>query len=159
MTPQFWGSYAMLADVVFRRSVVRFAQEQGKKEIKPEEMPALAEEATALAREAIRLGPEEIYAYETALLIAGFSGAKEDADQFERAILRLDPSHPGALERQTAKAAKAPETGATQAPPCTPTGWPSHPTTLPCAAASTKPPSGCCAAPAGSPLPASPQQA
>ncbi|MGW1297607.1 tetratricopeptide repeat protein [Streptomyces sp. NPDC002533] len=106
ISPEFWGGYAMLADVVFRRALVRFAQESGKKELAREDMPALAEEGAALAREAIRLGPEEVYAYETALFIAQMSGAEEDADEFERAILRIDPTHREALARQTAKAAE-----------------------------------------------------
>lgn len=114
--PQFWGSYTMLADVVYKRGLYEFLRAQGNREVRTGEVPAaVAEEAAALAREAIRLGPEEIHAYETALLIADFSGADEDADQLERAILRLDPSHPDALARQTAKAAKAAETGATRA--------------------------------------------
>ncbi|WP_411081389.1 tetratricopeptide repeat protein [Streptomyces sp. cmx-18-6] len=115
VSPQYWGGYAMLADLVFRQAMVRFGKETGKRELAPEDMPALAEEGAALAREAIRLGPEEVYAYEIALFIADFSGAREDADAFERAILRIDPTHAAALASQTKKAAQAEGTGASGA--------------------------------------------
>ncbi|MEU3883736.1 tetratricopeptide repeat protein [Streptomyces californicus] len=115
VAPQFWGGYAMLADIVFRRDLLRCAHEAGTNELTPEIKAAVPAEGADLAREAIRLGPEEVYAYEVALFIAQMSGAEEDSDQFERAILRLDPTHPGALSRQTAKAARAEESLARRA--------------------------------------------
>ncbi|MGH4032502.1 TPR domain-containing protein [Actinomycetota bacterium Odt1-20B] len=116
LNPQFWGGYSMLADLVFRAAVVRRGKEIGPGgRLEFADIQAVAGEARELAREAIRLGPEEIGAYETAKFIADLSGDKETVDAMERAILRLDPTHQEALAGQTRKAANTPGTRAADA--------------------------------------------
>lgn len=108
VAPHDWYACAMLADAVWRMSVVRYAQATGATELQHHELAGLAQEATDLVREAIRLGPEEVYPLAVALQIANFTGNATEADRLERAILRLDPTHRAALEAQTRKAAAAP---------------------------------------------------
>ncbi|MFF2513635.1 hypothetical protein [Streptomyces sp. NPDC058086] len=73
------------------------------------------DEAERAAREAIRLGPEEVGVYETLWKIAAVAGGRNAMDALEHYILRLDPTHEFALSQQTAKAAKAPGTKASEA--------------------------------------------
>ncbi|MGW7368155.1 tetratricopeptide repeat protein [Streptomyces sp. NPDC054841] len=115
VNPHHWYGYAMLADAVWRMSVVRYVQETGTKAIQPHEVERVTRVAADLVMEALRLGPEEVYAHEVARLIADFSGNSTVADQLERAILRIDPTHPEALAQQTGKAAGAPGVKAAQA--------------------------------------------
>ncbi|MFI6690040.1 hypothetical protein [Streptomyces sp. NPDC050485] len=65
--------------------------------------------------EALLLGPENIYAHEVAQRIASSVGNGTVSDQLDEAILRIDPTHPEALARQTEKAAQAPSVSATRA--------------------------------------------
>ncbi|BDM73991.1 hypothetical protein HEK616_74780 (plasmid) [Streptomyces nigrescens] len=113
--PHHWLGYAMLANAVSRMSMVRHARATGARELRHEDMAEVLREAAELAREALRLGPEEVYAHEVAQQIADFSGDRTLAEQLNRAILRIDPTHAEALARQTRKAAEAPGVRATQA--------------------------------------------
>ncbi|MFE0193669.1 tetratricopeptide repeat protein [Streptomyces sp. NPDC058989] len=113
--PHHWYGYAMLADAVCRMSLVRYVQANGSQFPPAHERDHVLREATDLAAEALRLGPEEVYAHEIAHRIATFSLDTTLADQLERAILRLDPTHAEALAAQTRKAAQAPGVKATQA--------------------------------------------
>ncbi|WP_329170957.1 tetratricopeptide repeat protein [Streptomyces decoyicus] len=106
--PQHWYGYTMLADAVCRMSMVRYLQVNGSRKPEPHEVDLVFREAADLAAEALRLGPEEIYAHEIAHQIATFSGNAAAGEQLDGAILRLDPTHPEALARQTRKAAEAP---------------------------------------------------
>ncbi|MFE0099506.1 tetratricopeptide repeat protein [Streptomyces sp. NPDC059009] len=109
LNPQFWGGYSMLADLVFRAAVVRRGQELGPGgRLEFDDIHAVTGEARELVQEAIRLGPEQIGAYETAKFIAELSGDEDTVDRMEREILRLDPTHKEALAGQTRKAAEAP---------------------------------------------------
>ncbi|UZJ32741.1 tetratricopeptide repeat protein [Streptomyces endophytica] len=113
--PHHWLGYAMLADAVSRMSMVRHVRATGARELRHEEMAEVLREAAGLAREALRLGPEEVYAHEVAQQIADFSGDRTLAEQLNRAILRIDPTHAEALARQTRKAAEAPGVRAAEA--------------------------------------------
>ncbi|MFP3991264.1 tetratricopeptide repeat protein [Streptomyces sp. E11-3] len=115
LAPDYWYGYAKLAQLTGRRALLRYAQESGKQDLTGEDMAHVFPEAAALAEEAIRLGPDEVYAYEVAREIANFSGATEDVDRFDRAILRLDPTHEEALANQTRRAANGPEVTAAKA--------------------------------------------
>ncbi|MEU8957869.1 tetratricopeptide repeat protein [Streptomyces sp. NPDC048518] len=108
-------AYAMLADAVWRESLVRFAKETGARELSTRDMDRISRDAADLAMEALRLGPEHLYAHEIAHRIASTAGNGTVADQLDEAILRIDPGHSEALARQTAKAARAPGVGAAQA--------------------------------------------
>ncbi|MGY4984822.1 tetratricopeptide repeat protein [Streptomyces nigrescens] len=125
--PQHWYGYTMLADAVCRMSMVRFFQANGSRKPEPHEVDLVYREAADLASEALRLGPEEVYAHEIAHQIATFSGNITRADQLERAILRLDPTHAEALAAQTRKAAEAPGVKAPQAADLYATGLASAP--------------------------------
>ncbi|EME98249.1 tetratricopeptide repeat protein [Streptomyces mobaraensis] len=113
--PHHWYGYAMLADAVWRMSLLRYAQATGATKLEHHEIDRVSREAADLVMEALRLGPEEVYAHEVALRIAGASGNSTVADQLERAILRIDPTHADALASQTRKAAQAPGVKAVQA--------------------------------------------
>ncbi|WP_407288389.1 tetratricopeptide repeat protein [Streptomyces sp. BP-8] len=113
--PHHWYGYAMLADAVCRMSLVRYVQAHGSTFPPPHERDHVLREAADLAAEALRLGPEEVYAHEIAHQIATFSLNTTLADQLERALLRLDPTHAEALAAQTRKAAQAPGVKAAQA--------------------------------------------
>ncbi|WP_369359675.1 tetratricopeptide repeat protein [Streptomyces sp. cg2] len=113
--PEHWYGYTMLADAVFRMSVRRYVEANGITDLQGHDLTAVLREASDLAMEALRLGPEEVYAHEVALEIASWSGNLTLADQLERAILRLDPTHAEALARQTRKAAQAPGVKAARA--------------------------------------------
>ncbi|MGW1375519.1 tetratricopeptide repeat protein [Streptomyces sp. NPDC002446] len=113
--PQHWYGYAMLADAVCRMSLVRYLQANGSTFPPPHERDHVLREATDLAAEALRLAPEEVYAHEIAHQIATFSLNNALADQLERAILRLDPTHAESLAAQTKKAAQAPGVKAARA--------------------------------------------
>ncbi|WP_406502934.1 tetratricopeptide repeat protein [Streptomyces sp. NBC_00212] len=106
---------AMLADAVWRTAVVRHAQATGTGKISFSDTDRISREAADLAMEALRLGPENIYAHEVAQLIASTCGNGTVSDQLDEAILRIDPTHSGALTRQTEKAAQAPGVSATRA--------------------------------------------
>ncbi|MEW1660348.1 tetratricopeptide repeat protein [Streptomyces sp. NPDC093707] len=113
--PEHWYGYTMLADAVFRMSVRRYVEANGITDLRGHDLTPVLREASDLAMEALRLGPEEVYAHEVALEIASWSGNVTLADQLERAILRLDPTHADALARQTRKAANAPGVKAARA--------------------------------------------
>lgn len=87
--PEWWGAYALLAEVQL------FLPERHTRY-----------EAYQTALDAVRCGPEEIGAHMTLWKLATVIGNHEMADRVERAILRIDPTHPFALSRQTAKAAR-----------------------------------------------------
>ncbi|USA00563.1 tetratricopeptide repeat protein [Streptomyces lydicamycinicus] len=144
--PQHWYGYTMLADAVCRMSMVRYFQANGSRKPEPHEVDLVYREAADLASEALRLGPEEVYAHEIAHQIATFSGDIARADQLERAILRLDPTHTEALAAQTRRAAEAPGVKAPAPPTSTPPGLPPHRTPPSCSAVSTRPRTACCAA-------------
>ncbi|MEV7190431.1 tetratricopeptide repeat protein [Streptomyces sp. NPDC093510] len=114
LAPDYWYGYALLADVVWRIRLVRIGQAGGGT-ITAEQMEGPLREAGDLAMEALRLGPEELHAYEVAWQIADLASNSTVADQLDHAILRLDPSHPYALARQTKKAASTPGVKAAQA--------------------------------------------
>ncbi|MEU6822433.1 tetratricopeptide repeat protein [Streptomyces atriruber] len=114
LAPEYWYSYALLADVVWRIRLVRQGQANGGT-LSKQDMEAPMREAADLAMEALRLGPEELYAHEVARQIAELASNTTVADQLDHAILRLDPSHPYALARQTEKAANTPGVKATEA--------------------------------------------
>ncbi|KIZ15389.1 tetratricopeptide repeat protein [Streptomyces natalensis] len=113
--PHHWYGYAMLADAVWRRSVLRYAQAAGITDLRKHDLSHVLREASDLVNEALRLGPEQVYALEIAVRIAQGSNDAAACDQLDRAILRLDPTHAEALERQTRKAANAPGVKAAQA--------------------------------------------
>ncbi|TGB05611.1 tetratricopeptide repeat protein [Streptomyces sp. MZ04] len=113
LAPDDWHGYAYLADLIYR---IRITEHVADQAFRPAELPRyLFEESAALAREAIRLGPEEVYAYEVAFLIDYIGGDGAVAEQMNRAILQLDPTHPDALARQTKFQASAPGVKAAQA--------------------------------------------
>ncbi|MEU0008591.1 tetratricopeptide repeat protein [Streptomyces sp. NPDC006314] len=114
LAPDYWVGYAMLADWLFRIRIVQFGAANGG-QVTREAMDGFLRESGELAQEAIRLGPEELFPYEVAWLIADMAGNRTVADQMDQAILRLDPTHQQALARQTRKAAAAPGVKATQA--------------------------------------------
>ncbi|MFC4465909.1 tetratricopeptide repeat protein [Streptomyces xiangluensis] len=105
--PHHWFGYALLADAVWRVSLVRYAKATGATKVSAREVDSVSREAADLIMEALRLGPEEVYAHEVAWRIASYSGNETVADQLERAILQINPNHPEALARQTRKAAGA----------------------------------------------------
>ncbi|MFD9903168.1 tetratricopeptide repeat protein [Streptomyces sp. NPDC059063] len=106
---------AMLADAVWRRALVDFANATGAKRLSNSDIDGVSREAADLVMEALRLGPEDVYAHEVAQRIASAAGNGTVADQLDEAILRINPQHGEALARQTHKAAEAPGVGATQA--------------------------------------------
>ncbi|AZM51308.1 hypothetical protein DMA15_00845 [Streptomyces sp. WAC 01529] len=108
-------AHAMLADAVWRESLVRYGQESGARHLTTEAIDRVTREAADLAMEALRLGPEDIYAHEIAHRIASMAGNGTVSDMLDEAILRIDPHHAEALARQTRKAARAPGVGATEA--------------------------------------------
>ncbi|MHC3458653.1 hypothetical protein [Streptomyces flavovirens] len=114
LAPDNWHGYALLANWLWRIRWIRSGQANGGT-ARREDMAVGLREADALAQEAIRLAPEEVYAYEVALLIAEMSGDRTAVDQLDEIILRLDPQHEEALTRRTKKAATAPGVKATQA--------------------------------------------
>lgn len=114
LAPHDWYGYALLADWLWRIRVISAGQANGG-QVTREAMDAALRESAELAREAVRLGPEEVYAYEVAWLIADRAGDRAAVDRMEQAILRLDPHHEQALARQTRKAASAPGVKAVQA--------------------------------------------
>ncbi|MFE4450952.1 tetratricopeptide repeat protein [Streptomyces sp. NPDC056796] len=107
LAPDHWHGYALLANWLWRIELVRSGQANGG-QARREDVAAALSESDALVREAVRLGPEEVYPYEVALLIADMLGDRAAADQWELAILRIDPQHEDALTRQAKKAAAAP---------------------------------------------------
>ncbi|GGX44796.1 tetratricopeptide repeat protein [Streptomyces noursei] len=113
--PGHWFGYAMLADAVCRMSLVRYAQANNLKELPRDGLVTVLCEAANLAAKALQLGPEEVYAHEVAIQIASFSLDTEAVDRFDRALLRIDPTHAEALARQTRKAARAPGVKAAEA--------------------------------------------
>lgn len=149
--PEFWLGYARLANIAWRNAVILNSAGRIGKPVTPDEMRNLTQESTALAKEAIRLAPDEVFAYEVALTLAKYGHSGEDVGEIERAILRLDPTHAEALESQTAKAAETDEVLASQASTMYADALAVAPDSASCAAASTGPRTGCCAAPAGSP--------
>jgi len=114
LDPENWYGHALLANWLWRIRAIRSGRANGG-QIRREDQDAALREAGELAQEAIRLGPEEVYAYEVAWLIADMAGNRTVADQLDEAILRLDPQHPKALARRTRKAADAPGVPAAQA--------------------------------------------
>ncbi|MFH8476971.1 tetratricopeptide repeat protein [Streptomyces sp. NPDC018000] len=114
LAPEYWYGYALLADWLWRIRWIGSAQANGGQAGREDLMAALRE-ADLIAQEAIRLGPEKVYAYEVAWLIADMAANRSVADQMDEAILRLDPQHEDALARQTKKAATAPGVKATEA--------------------------------------------
>ncbi|MFI6687982.1 tetratricopeptide repeat protein [Streptomyces sp. NPDC050485] len=116
VAPEESYARAMLADAVWRVSLVRYARETGGGgKISFSDTERVTREAADLAMEALRLGPEDIYAHEIAQRIASTSGNSTVSDQLDEAILRIDPTHSAALARQTEKAAQAPGVGAGRA--------------------------------------------
>ncbi|MFJ8650031.1 tetratricopeptide repeat protein [Streptomyces sp. NPDC093546] len=113
LAPDYWHGYALLANWLWRIKALRSAQAHGH--IRPEDQKAALRESAELAQEAIRLGPEEVYAYEVAWVIADLAGDRTVADQLDEAILRLDPHHEQALERWTKRAAATPGVKAAEA--------------------------------------------
>ncbi|MCM2410386.1 hypothetical protein [Streptomyces sp. RKAG290] len=114
LAPEYWFGYARLADWLWRIRVLGSGRANGG-ETRREDFVAALRESDLIAQEAIRLGPEEVYAYEVAWLIADMSADRSVADRMDLAILRLDPQHEHALARQTKKAATAPGVNATEA--------------------------------------------
>ncbi|MET7645740.1 tetratricopeptide repeat protein [Streptomyces sp. NPDC005426] len=114
LAPDHWHPYALLADWLWRIRMVSSGQANGGAALR-EDLVAALREADLVAREAIRLGPEEVYPYEVAWLIADMSADRSAADRMDEAILRLDPQHELALARWTKKTATAPGVNATQA--------------------------------------------
>nr|WP_203593876.1 hypothetical protein [Streptomyces sp. SID9124] len=114
LAPDYWFGYARLADWLWRIRMISSGTANGG-QIRPEDMKAGLREAEPIAREAIRLGPEEVYAYEVAWLIADMSGDRAAAGRMDEAILRLDPQHEHALARRTRQAATAPGVKAAEA--------------------------------------------
>ncbi|MGW0879689.1 tetratricopeptide repeat protein [Streptomyces sp. NPDC002671] len=114
LAPEYWYGYALLANWLWRIRFIAAGQANGG-EVPRHAMDAALQEAGELAQEAIRLGPEEVQAYETAWLIADMAGNRTVADMMDEAILRLDPMHQQALARRTEKAAAAPGVKAAEA--------------------------------------------
>jgi len=111
LAPEYCYPYAQLAEVVaLRAGQLRQGQARGNAEAldRQHQASALLEEASQLAQEGIRLGPEDVDAYMSALRVAMIAGNHSAADRLEKAILRLDPEHTFALARQTERAASAP---------------------------------------------------
>jgi tetratricopeptide (TPR) repeat protein len=106
VAPGYWYGYALLADWLHRIRTIRHGRAHGG-EVSREAFDAFLRESGELAREAIRLGPEEVYAYEVAWRIADLGGDKTAAAQLDDTILRLDPQHAEALARRTDRAARA----------------------------------------------------
>jgi hypothetical protein len=107
LAPDYWYGHALLADLLMRSRLVRYAQAHGKNRLESHEVDRLVREAADFAMEALRLGPEEVYAHEAAQFIASLAGNGTVAGQLDEAILRLDPQHAQALARRTDRAAKA----------------------------------------------------
>ncbi|MFG2403850.1 tetratricopeptide repeat protein [Streptomyces brevispora] len=114
LAPDYWYTYARLADWLWRIRMISSGRANGG-EIRPEDMVVGLREADLIAQEAIRLGPEQLYAYEVAWLIADMSANRDVADRMDEVILRLDPQHEQALARRTKRAATAPGVKATEA--------------------------------------------
>ncbi|MFI6649882.1 tetratricopeptide repeat protein [Streptomyces sp. NPDC050529] len=114
LVPDYWFGYARLADWLWRIRMIQSGQGNGG-EIRREDFSAALRESDLIAQEAIRLGPEQVYAYEVARLIADMSADRSAVDRLDEAILRLDPQHEPALARQTTKAATAPGVKAKEA--------------------------------------------
>lgn len=114
LAPDYWFGYALLADWLWRIRSISSGQANGGQVGREDLMTALRE-ADLIAQQAIRLGPEEVYAYEVARLIAEMAANRSVADQMDEAILRLDPQHEQALARRTKKAATAPGIKAAEA--------------------------------------------
>ncbi|MGY1580050.1 tetratricopeptide repeat protein [Streptomyces sp. MN13] len=114
LAPDHWYGYALLAHWVWRIKAIRSGRANGG-QVRREDQDAALREAGELAQEAIRLGPEEVFAYEAAWLIADMAGNRTVADQLDEAILRLDPQHEQALARRTKQAATAPGVKAAEA--------------------------------------------
>ncbi|MGW0184538.1 tetratricopeptide repeat protein [Streptomyces sp. NPDC003362] len=114
LAPDHWYGYALLANWVWRIKAIRSGRANGG-QVRREDQDAALREAGELAQEAIRLGPEEVFAYEAAWLIADMAGNRTVADQLDEAILRLDPQHEQALARRTKQAATAPGVKAAEA--------------------------------------------
>ncbi|MFF9868075.1 tetratricopeptide repeat protein [Streptomyces sp. NPDC013953] len=114
VAPDHWHGYALLAHWLWRIKAIRSARANGG-EVRREDQFAALREAGELAQEAIRLGPEELFAYEVAWLIADMAGDRSVADQLDEAILRIDPQHEQALARWTKRAATAPGVKAAEA--------------------------------------------
>ncbi|MEV2243762.1 tetratricopeptide repeat protein [Streptomyces sp. NPDC049970] len=114
LDPDHWHGHALLANWLWRIRMITSGQANGGT-VRREDMTAGLRESDELVREAIRLGPEEVYAYEVALLIADMAGDRAAADIWEGAILRIDPQHEEALTRKAKKAATAPGVKATEA--------------------------------------------
>ncbi|MEU3504643.1 tetratricopeptide repeat protein [Streptomyces hundungensis] len=106
---------AMLADAVWRASIVEHARATGAGTMSHADMDRVSGEAADLAMEALRLGPEDLYAHEVAHRIASAAGNRTVSDQLDEAILRIDPQHGEAVARQTKRAAEAPGVNAAQA--------------------------------------------
>ncbi|MEU9951165.1 tetratricopeptide repeat protein [Streptomyces sp. NPDC047939] len=114
LAPDYWFGYARLADWLWRIRMIGSGQANGGT-ARREDLVAALREADLIAQEAIRLGPEEVYAYEVAWLIADMSADRGAADRMDEAILRIDPQHERALARRTEKAATAVGVKATEA--------------------------------------------
>ncbi|MHC3819273.1 tetratricopeptide repeat protein [Streptomyces sp. DT9] len=114
LAPDYWFSYARLADWLWRIRVITSGRANGR-QVPREDMEAALREADVIAQEAIRLAPEQVYAYEVAWLIADMSANRSAAARLDEAILRLDPQHEQALARRTKAAATAPGVKATEA--------------------------------------------
>jgi tetratricopeptide (TPR) repeat protein len=114
LAPDHWYGYALLANWVWRIKAIRSGRANGG-QVRREDQDAALREAGELAQEAIRLGPEEVFAYEAAWLIADMAGNRTVADRLDEAILRLDPQHEQALARRTKQAATAPGVKAAEA--------------------------------------------
>ncbi|MFJ6686902.1 tetratricopeptide repeat protein [Streptomyces werraensis] len=114
IAPGHWQGYALLADWLWRIRGIRSGQANGG-QVRREDHEAALWESGELAQEAIRLASEEVFAYEVAWRIADMAGNRSAADQFDEAILRLDPHHEQALARRTRKTATAPGVKATEA--------------------------------------------
>ncbi|GKQ36960.1 lipopolysaccharide assembly protein LapB [Streptomyces sp. A012304] len=114
LAPDYWYPYALLAHWLYRIRAVHHGQTHGGA-VSRQALDGFLREAGELAQEAIRLGPEEVFAYEVAWTIADLANNRTVADQLDEQILRLDPQHRAALERQTRKAATGPGVKAAQA--------------------------------------------
>ncbi|ROQ68714.1 tetratricopeptide repeat protein [Streptomyces sp. 840.1] len=114
LAPDYWYTYARLADWLWRIRIISSARTNGN-EVRREDHDAALREADLIAQEAIRLGPEQVYAYEVAWLIADMSADGVVAARMDEAILRLDPQHEQALARRTKSAATAPGVKAAEA--------------------------------------------
>nr|WP_203601305.1 tetratricopeptide repeat protein [Streptomyces sp. SID9727] len=113
LAPDHWHGYALLADWVWRLRV--WASQPNGGQLEREVLLTALREADLIAQEAIRLGPEEVYAYEVARLIADMGGDTAAAARLDETILRLDPHNEIALTRHTKRQATAPGVKAAQA--------------------------------------------